>query len=129
MRRIFVSFYKELAERVDTAEEGTKEKMIEDYFRELYSTKEKEIDAFITESKLIIEEKSEQCLRELADLMDYHPSKEEVFDRVLDIAIHVCLQRTSKDLVTMLVIWLVSHFTHGRIKSVTGGYHAKNCVT
>jgi len=72
-------FYKQLKEQVDSVEENKKEAVVEEYFRGMYRSKEEQIDLIVTQSKKIIDEKSEICLRALTDLMDYQPKKEEIF--------------------------------------------------
>ncbi|MFA6416133.1 MAG: hypothetical protein WCW56_01465 [Candidatus Paceibacterota bacterium] len=71
-------FYKTLGKKLEDFTDEP-EKVVEDYFREIYASKEKEIDEIVEESKRILEEESPASLAVLADLMDYDPEKGQKF--------------------------------------------------
>lgn len=74
-----LNFYKSLNEKLEQSKEIEKENIINNYFREIYKNKEKQINEIIGQSKQILEARSDKCLKELMELMDYKANNEEEF--------------------------------------------------
>jgi len=79
-RERILYFYKTLELKLENSDDP--DKLVEEYFREIYANKEQEIDRIVDESRKIIEELAPASLQALASLMDWDMKKNQGFTAI-----------------------------------------------